>query len=68
MNVLLAGRDTTGGLLSNLFFMLAKNPAMWDKLRNEVATLNGSVPTYEDLRKLKYVQCCLNECKLIFLM
>lgn len=68
MNVLLAGRDTTGGLLSNLFFMLAKHPAMWDKLRNEVATLNGRVPTYDDLRKLKYVQCCLNECKQTFLM
>jgi len=28
MNVLLAGRDTTASLLSNLFFSLAKNPAI----------------------------------------
>ncbi|KAL1846469.1 hypothetical protein Plec18170_009195 [Paecilomyces lecythidis] len=61
MNVLLAGRDTTASLLSNLFFMLAKNPMVWDRLRAEVASLQGRIPTYEDLRTLKYVQCCLNE-------
>lgn len=63
MNVLLAGRDTTASLLTNLFFMLAKNPAMWDKLRREVAGLQGRPPTYEELRNLRYVQCCMNECK-----
>ena len=39
MNVLLAGRDTTASMLSNLFFMLAKSPAIWSKLRREVAAL-----------------------------
>lgn len=63
MNVLLAGRDTTASLLSNLFFMLAKNPRIWEKLRREVASLQGRPPTYEELRSLKYVQCCINECK-----
>ena len=63
MNVLLAGRDTTASLLSNLFFMLAKNPAIWDKLRREVASLQGRAPTYEELRNLRYVRCCMNECK-----
>ncbi|KAF7114779.1 hypothetical protein CNMCM5793_000318 [Aspergillus hiratsukae] len=61
MNVLLAGRDTTASLLGNLFFMLAKNPAIWDKLRREVAGLQGRVPTYEELRGLRYVQWCINE-------
>ncbi|EFY96492.1 cytochrome P450 [Metarhizium robertsii] len=61
LNVLLAGRDTTASLLSNMFFMLAKNPAIWAKLRNEVAVLNGQVPTYEMLRNLKYLKCCMNE-------
>ncbi|KAJ6093178.1 hypothetical protein N7486_008467 [Penicillium sp. IBT 16267x] len=59
MNVLLAGRDTTASLLGNLFFMLAKNPAMWDKLRREVAFLQGRAPTYEEVRSLKYVHCSL---------
>ncbi|KAL4907930.1 hypothetical protein BDW74DRAFT_113814 [Aspergillus multicolor] len=61
MNVLLAGRDTTASLLGNLFFMLAKNPAIWEKLRGEVAFLEGRPPTYEELRSLKYVQSCVNE-------
>jgi cytochrome P450 len=63
MNVLLAGRDTTASLLSNLFFSLAKNPAIWDKLRREVAGLHGRAPTYGELRSLRYVRCCMNECE-----
>lgn len=63
MNVLLAGRDTTASLLSNLFFMLAKKPAIWEKLCREVATLQGRPPTYEELRSLRYVRFCMNECK-----
>jgi len=63
MNVLLAGRDTTASLLSNMFFMLAKNPVIWEKLRQEVAGLQGRAPTYEELRSFKYVRCCMNECK-----
>ncbi|KAH2919589.1 hypothetical protein KXW25_004899 [Aspergillus fumigatus] len=61
MNVLLAGRDTTASLLSNLFFMLAKHPRIWARLRDEVAPLNGRPPTYEQLRNLTYVKYCLNE-------
>jgi cytochrome P450 len=63
MNVLLAGRDTTASLLSNLFFVLAQNPTIWEKLRREVSDLGQRPPTYEELRSLEYVQCCLNECK-----
>ncbi|PVH90583.1 n-alkane-inducible cytochrome P450 [Periconia macrospinosa] len=61
MNVLLAGRDTTASLLSNLFFMLARNPAIWDKLRSETAFLQGRAPSYEELRNLKYVEYCVKE-------
>lgn len=67
MNVLLAGRDTTASLLSNMFFMLAKNPSIWAKLQAEVADLEGRRPTYEELRNLKYLRCCINECKAISL-
>ncbi|KAL4936231.1 hypothetical protein BDV06DRAFT_205423 [Aspergillus oleicola] len=61
MNVLLAGRDTTASLLSNLFFVLAKNPQIWTKLRDEVSVLQGQPPTYKQLRGLKYTQHCVNE-------
>ncbi|KAM5475038.1 hypothetical protein MauCBS54593_001509 [Microsporum audouinii] len=61
MNVMIAGRDTTASLLSNMFFMLAKYPAIWAKLRAEVAGLEGQLPTYSELRNLKYVKFCINE-------
>jgi cytochrome P450 len=64
MNVLLAGRDTTASLLSNMFFMLAQRPGIYAKLRREVEeTLHGELPTYEQLRNMKYLKYCLNECK-----
>ncbi|KAL4904220.1 hypothetical protein BDW74DRAFT_33005 [Aspergillus multicolor] len=61
LNILLAGRDTTASLLSNMFFLLAKHPKIWAKLQEEVATLEGRAPTYEQLRNMKYLKYCLNE-------
>ncbi|KAK1146814.1 hypothetical protein N8T08_002575 [Aspergillus melleus] len=61
MNVLLAGRDTTASLLSNMFFMLAKHPHVWAKLQEEIASLDGRVPTYAQLRNLTYLKYCMNE-------
>lgn len=63
INILLAGRDTTASLLSNMFFEIAKRPDIYAKLRDEVSTLGGRPPTYEELRNLKYLKHCLNECK-----
>lgn len=62
LSILLAGRDTTASLLSNLFFMLARYPDVWRKLRAEVMDLNGQLPTYTDLRNMKYLRQCINEC------
>ncbi|KAG9184906.1 unspecific monooxygenase [Alternaria panax] len=61
INILLAGRDTTASLLSNMFFEIAKRPDIYAKLRDEVATLEGRTPTYEELRNFKYLKWCLNE-------
>jgi len=64
LNVFLAGRDTTAGLLANLFFVIAKEPRIWNALRQEIEdTLHGELPTYEQLRNLKYLKWCLNECE-----
>lgn len=65
VNILLAGRDTTASLLSNMFFEIAKRPDIYAKLRDEAAFLEGRAPTYEELRNLKYLKWCLNECKFI---
>lgn len=63
MNILLAGRDSTASLLGNTFFQLALRPDLWAKLREEVAPLEGRLPTYEELRNMKFLKWCLNECK-----
>jgi cytochrome P450 len=63
LNILLAGRDTTASLLSNMFFELARNPEIYEKLRVEVAGLNGVPPTYEELKEMKYLRHCINECE-----
>lgn len=62
LSVLLAGRDTTASLLSNMWFFIAKRPDIFAKLRREVEeTLNGELPTYEQLRNMKYLKYCMNE-------
>lgn len=62
LNVLLAGRDTTASLLSNMWFIVAQRPDIFAKLRREVEeTLHGELPTYEQLRNMKYLKYCLNE-------
>jgi cytochrome P450 len=61
--VLLAGRDTTAATLSWLMYELAHYPQTWQKLRAEVLEHVGPDrdPTYEDLKKLKYLNNALNE-------
>ena len=47
-----------------MFFVLARNPEIWERLRREIDdTLHGELPTYEQLRNMKYLKWCLNECK-----
>lgn len=61
LNILLAGRDTTAGLLSNTFHVLARRPDIWAKLKQEVDQLGGKKPDYETLRNMKYLKHVLNE-------
>lgn len=66
LNILLAGRDTTAGLLSNTFHVLARRPDVWAKLKQEVDQLEGKRPDYETLRGMRYLKHVLNECKLSY--
>lgn len=61
MNILLAGRDTTAGLLSFLFWTLAREKKIFDNLKAEVDELEGKLPGYEMIKNMKYLQWTLNE-------
>lgn len=68
LNILLAARDTTAGLLSFVFFELARNPQILQKLREEIKTAFGegidadlSVLTFESLKRCDYLKWVLNE-------
>ncbi|KAH7019049.1 cytochrome P450 [Ilyonectria destructans] len=62
LHILLASRDTTSSLMSNLFFALAKKPHMYAKLREEVLRVAGEAPpTASQLKGLTYLKWCVNE-------
>ncbi|RDW59252.1 hypothetical protein BP5796_12176 [Coleophoma crateriformis] len=61
LNVLLAARDTTASLLGSIFYLLARNPHVWNKLRKEVEELDGQLPDYKTLKEMRYLKSVLNE-------
>jgi cytochrome P450 len=61
LNILLAGRDTTAGLLSNTWNVLSKRPDIWAKLKAEVDELGGERPDYTTIKDMKYLKWTLNE-------
>lgn len=63
LTVFFAGRDTTASLLSNIFFMIARRPDIWQKLRTEVEFLNKKKPTANQLKEMKYLRSCIDECE-----
>jgi cytochrome P450 len=61
LNILLAGRDTTAGLLSYLFYTLPRHQKVMDRLRAEVAELEGRAPNYDEVKRMKYLSWVINE-------
>ncbi|KAG9029734.1 hypothetical protein FRB95_004936 [Tulasnella sp. JGI-2019a] len=68
LNMLLAARDTTAGLLSFSCYLLAMHPEVMLRLQQEVLTNFGpsGLPTYDSLKTLKYLRAVLNETLRIF--
>jgi cytochrome P450 len=64
LNLLLAGKDSVTALLSNTWFVLAKRPDIYTKLRAEIASLDRKRPSERDLNDLKYLRYVLKECRL----
>ena len=66
LNILIAGRDTTAGTLSWVFYELSRNPHVFEKLRSEVVEHFGTYHqpkeiTFEGLKDCKYLQNTLRE-------
>ncbi|KAF7188062.1 Cytochrome P450 monooxygenase [Pseudocercospora fuligena] len=61
LNILLAGRDTTASLLTNVWHTLSNRPDIWEKLQAEVKQLDDARPSFEQLKDLKYLKALLNE-------
>ncbi|KAF2687986.1 cytochrome P450 [Lentithecium fluviatile CBS 122367] len=63
VSILLAGRDTTACTLAWALYELSLQPALVEKLRQEIIAKVGldRTPTYQDLKDMKYLQHTLNE-------
>ena len=62
LTFLIAGHETTSGLLSFAIYFLLKNPKVLEKAYDEVdRLLKEPVPTYEEVRSLRYIWMILNE-------
>jgi hypothetical protein len=62
----MAGADTTGGTLSNILYLLMRNPVAFEKLRREIddawAAGNLSSPvTFQQAQSLPYLQAVIQE-------
>jgi cytochrome P450/NADPH-cytochrome P450 reductase len=59
---LIAGHETTSGLLSFTFYYLLKNPQAYEKAQQEVDDVIGKGPiTVDHLTKLPYLNAVLRE-------
>ena len=61
LNILLAGRDTTASLLSHVWYILARRPDVFEKLRAEVLRSGNNSPSFEQIKDMKYLQYVMNE-------
>ncbi|KAF8342228.1 cytochrome P450 monooxygenase pc-3 [Cantharellus anzutake] len=68
MNMLIAGRDTTACLLTFVIYMLSQHPHVLEKLKEEINRTIGhqKIPTFDDIRLMKYLRAVLNETLRLF--
>ncbi|KAI5895522.1 cytochrome P450 [Schizophyllum commune H4-8] len=63
LNIMIAGRDTTAATLSIIVYMLAQEPRVLHRLRQEVLDQVGESrrPTLDDFKYMKYMRAVINE-------
>ncbi|KAG8960485.1 hypothetical protein FRC03_006492 [Tulasnella sp. 419] len=68
LNILMAARDTTAETLTFASYALCQHPNVMARLRKDILENLGptTVPTYEDLKGLKYLRAVINEVLRLF--
>ena len=61
LHILSAGRDTTGALLSWIFYFLARHPRVFDKLRATIVVHFAAGVDFANLKTCDYLHACINE-------
>ncbi|PSR74974.1 hypothetical protein PHLCEN_2v9388 [Hermanssonia centrifuga] len=63
LNIMIAGRDTTAGMLTMAVYFLSQYSVVLRRLREEILETVGPTrrPTYDDIRNMKYLRAVLNE-------
>ncbi|KAL9053335.1 MAG: hypothetical protein Q9162_004835 [Coniocarpon cinnabarinum] len=66
VNVLLAGRDTTAGLMAYVFRLLVRHPDVLARLRKEVESVMGDDAQVDKskIQKMPWLKCVITESKL----
>ncbi|CAI6252971.1 unnamed protein product [Periconia digitata] len=69
LNMLVAGRDATSAVLTNLFFELPRHPTIHARLVSEIRSHTASPdepPSYDQLKKMKYLRAFINEVQRLY--
>ncbi|CAE6510479.1 unnamed protein product [Rhizoctonia solani] len=68
INILVAARDTTATTLTFAVYILAENPGIMARLRQEIIGRLGTsnLPTPDDFKEMKYLRAVLNETLRLF--
>ncbi|KAL7088301.1 hypothetical protein ACP275_13G119600 [Erythranthe tilingii] len=66
LSLVFAGKDTISAALTWFFWLVAKNPAVEEKIRQEIASANWKFDKMEDLKKLIYLHGALCETLRLF--
>jgi cytochrome P450 len=61
LSILMAAKDSTAAGMSSTLYLLPRHPDVWNKREREIGELNGEIPTFDQLKKLKYVYNVINE-------
>lgn len=63
LQALMAAQETTAALISNVIFLLARHPDVWQELRKEVVSLRDTRLDIDVLQSMVYLRNVLNESK-----